>query len=313
MNVFITGGTGLVGKALIDALIRRGNRVTVLSRNIYGAKQKLGNEVDLCQSLDKLNSLDGFDAVINLAGEPIADKRWTVRQKQNLCNSRWDITRRLTELIKMSEVPPKVFISGSAVGYYGIQDDKILDETSKPREDFLSQLCSKWESLAMAASSKYTRVCILRTGIVLSPKGGMLSKMTLPFKLGLGCVLGKGSQYISWIHLEDMVNGIILLLNKSEAKGVYNFTAPNPVTNKRFSKVLSSTLFRPCIFHIPGWLIKAALGESATMLLDGQRVIPNRLYGLNYRFLFEHIDAALHDLLRRKELIDNIEIAEDEY
>ena len=300
MHIFITGGTGLIGSTLIGTLLHQGHEITVLTRNRIKAEKKLGKAVRYSTSLDSLKSMDEYDAVINLAGEPIAGKRWTRKQKERLCDSRWDITRRLTELIKAGDNPPSVYISGSAVGYYGAQSDNLLTEISDPHDEFTYRLCKKWEGLAVAAESTNTRVCISRTGIVLSRKGGMLAMLSLPFKLGLGCVLGKGLQYISWIHIQDMVNGIIYLLNMPEARGVFNFTAPNPVTNKRFANILSSTLYRPQIFKIPSFLIKMVMGESATMLLDGQRAIPQHLTDLHYRFTFEHLDDALGNLMKGK-------------
>lgn len=300
MRVFITGGTGLIGTLLVKALLVQNHKITVLSRDVVKAKQKLGSDVEYCQSLDGLDSLDGYDVIINLAGESIAGKRWTAKQKERMCDSRWDTTRRLTELIKLSNTPPSIFISGSAVGYYGLQDDDAINENSEPGEGFTHLLCKKWEALAMAADNRHTRVCILRTGIVLSKDGGMLPKLVLPFKLGLGAVIASGSQYISWIHIQDMVNGILFLIDTPEARGAFNFTSPNPITNRRFAKVLSRTLFRPCLFKIPSFVIKIMVGESVTLLIDGQRAIPQHLLDKHYRFAFEHIDEALADILVKK-------------
>ncbi len=300
MHIFITGGTGLIGTALIHTLLHQGHIITVLTRDREKAEEKLGDKINFVTSSNDLKSLDEFDAVINLAGEPIAGKRWTKKQKERLCSSRWDITRKLTELIKSSDNPPSVFISGSAVGYYGAQNDEVLTETSEPNEDFTNKLCTKWESLAIAAENMHTRVCILRTGIVLSRNGGMLPLMSIPFKMGLGSILGSGKQYISWIHIQDMVNAIVFLLNTPEARGIFNMTAPHPVTNRRFSNVLSAVLYRPRFFRIPSSLIKLALGESATMLIDGQRAIPQHLIDMHYSFAFEDIDDALAAVLKGK-------------
>lgn len=299
MHIFIAGGTGLIGSALIQSLKEKGYTITVLTRNISKAHQKFGNEVSYLSSLGVISSLDGYQAVINLAGEPIVGKRWSKKRKERLCNSRWDITRRLTELIKLSDSPPEVFISGSAVGYYGAQGDNILVESSEPRDDFTYRLCRKWEALAVAAKSAETRVCTLRTGVVLSKDGGMLSMLKLPFRVGLGSVMGKGNQYMSWIHIDDMVGAIIYLLENKEARGSFNFTAPNPVTNKRFSNVLSASLHRPRLFRIPEFILKIVMGESATMVIDGQRAIPRHLIDLHYPFKYEKIEDALKELIRR--------------
>ena len=299
MRIFITGGTGLIGKALIQTLSLQGHAMTVFSRDINKAKLELGEQIDYCSSLDDLKSLDGYDAIINLAGESIAKKRWTKKQKEKLCSSRWNITRRLTELIKMSTTAPRVFISGSAIGYYGAQKDNIINENTEPHDSITFQLCKKWEELAMAADGRHTRVCTLRTGVVLSNEGGALPVLTFPFRIGLGGVLGSGKQYISWIHIDDMVNGIIFLLNTPEARGSFNFTSPNPVTNRRFCNILSKTLYRPRIFQIPSFLLKLFIGEGATLITDGQRAIPEHLLDMRFRFRFEYLDEAIKDLLHK--------------
>jgi uncharacterized protein (TIGR01777 family) len=297
MRIFITGGTGLIGSALIQDLLVRKCKITVLSRDIAKAKRRLGHNIEYCASLDDLKSFDGYDIIINLAGEPIAGKRWTAKHKERLCDSRWDTTRRLTELIKLSNTPPSAFISGSAIGYYGTQEDDIITEITEPNEeDFTYQLCKKWEALAMAADNRHTRVCILRTGVVLSKKGGLLSILPIPFRLGLGSIVSSGTQYISWIHIRDMIDGIIYLVDMPKARGIFNFTSPNPATNKRFAKVLSRTLFRPCLFTIPSFLVDIIMGESATLVIDGQRAIPQHLLDMHYRFSFDHIDEALKDI-----------------
>lgn len=298
MRVFVTGGTGLIGRYLIGELLVQGHLITVLTRNIGKAKQKLDNKVSFCENLYEISTLDSYDAVINLAGEPIAGKLWTEKQKERLCKSRWDITSRLAQLINESCNPPYIFISGSAVGYYGAQDSTMLTENSLSHDEFIHQLCRKWESLALLAKSKQTRVCILRTGIVLSKKGGMLSQMLLPFSLGLGSVFGRGNQYISWIHIRDMVAGIIFLLNSSEAGGVFNLTAPYPETNRIFSKKLALVMSRPCVFRLPEFILKTILGEMSTMVLDGQRVFPEKLLKSGFRFQFNTLEEALTDIIK---------------
>lgn len=296
MKIFITGGTGLIGRSLIKVISDQKHQIMVLTRNIAKARRMLGNTVEYCANIDLLNTLEGFDAVINLAGEPIVGKCWSNRQKEVLCESRWSITYRLSELIRNSINPPRVFISGSAVGYYGAQNGNELTEKSVPHDEFLHQLCDKWESLALEVQSDRTRVCVLRTGIVLSREGGMLPKMILPFRFGLGSTFGDGNQYISWIHIQDMVNAIIFLLNKGEAKGVYNMTVPNPETNRIFSKKLASVMSRPCLFRLPNFILKIVLGEMATMIVDGQRVVPHNLLKLGCNFKFENLDSAFAEV-----------------
>lgn len=298
MKIFITGGTGLVGSHLIPRLLQENHTVTVLSRNIEKAQAILGNNLEFCDSLERLTSLDEYDAVINLAGEPIAGKRWTELQKQRLCQSRWQITKKLTQLIKSGENPPQIFISGSAIGYYGNKEDVIITEDTEPHEEFTNKLCKAWEAFAMEAESSKTRVCLLRTGIVLSSKGGMLAKILPVFKLGLGGTMGSGKQYISWIHIEDMVGIINFLLTAPHVKGAVNMTSPSPVTNKEFSKTLAKVLKRPCIFNVPSVIISLFMGEASTLLLDGQRAIPKKLELNKYQFRYKDIQSALVNILR---------------
>jgi len=298
MKIFITGGTGLIGRVLIPILNEKGHNITVLTRNVAKAERKLGNTVRFYTSLDAQNSLDEYDAVINLAGESIAGRRWTKRQEQRLCESRWSITYKLTELILNGEDPPHVFISGSAIGYYGAQSDALLTEDSTPYNGLTHQLCKKWEALALNAESEKTRVCLLRTGIVLSSEGGMLPKMSLPFKIGLGAILGTGNQYISWIHIEDMVNAIVYLLENPQAKGAFNMTSPKPATNRDFSKTLAKTFKRPCLFKIPSAIVKLVLGEMSTLVLDGQRAIPFKLDESGFRFSYPDLEKTLQDVIK---------------
>ncbi|NLZ73402.1 MAG: TIGR01777 family protein [Bacteroidales bacterium] len=297
MRIFITGGTGLIGRALIDQLYNQGHQITVLTRNVSKAKLKLGNKVKFCPTLDSLTTLDDYEAVINLAGERIIGKRWSQKQKEKLCASRWNITGHLTKLINKSNNPPQVFISGSAVGYYGAQGENKLTEDSLPHDELVHQLCKKWEKLALDAQSNRTRVCISRTGIVLSKEGGMLPLMLPPFRFGLGTIFGTGKQYISWIHIQDMVNGIIFLLNTFDAEGIFNFTAPNPTSNKLFADTLATSLVRPRIFRIPSFLLKMTMGEMSTMVIDGQRVVPEHLKKLNFHFDYEHLNEAFKSMI----------------
>ena len=298
MRIFITGGTGLIGSELVGVLHSRGHRITVLTRDVKKAEKRLGSLVEFCSDLDTFESLDEYEAVINLAGESIAGGRWTKRRKSLMENSRWTITRKLTELIKKSKTPPHTFISGSAIGYYGSQGDKLITENSKPNDEFTYRLCSRWEAFANEASSTKTRVCLLRTGIVLSARGGMLPLMAIPFRLGLGSVPGDGQQFTSWIHINDMVNAIIFLLENKTEKGAYNLVSPEPVTNKTFSKILAKTLHRPCRFRIPAGLITFILGEMSTLILDSQRAVPQRLIEAGYKFEYPDLREAMNDILQ---------------
>ncbi|WP_394213431.1 TIGR01777 family oxidoreductase [Enterovibrio calviensis] len=296
MHILVTGGTGLIGRALIAQLEH--HQVTVLTRSPEMAKKKLSSRVHLIKELDALSDFNGIDAVINLAGEPIVDKRWTEQQKGIICTSRWGITEKLVNHILAAETPPHTFISGSAVGYYGDQGDKIVDESLKvDATDFAHSVCANWEKIAMKADSDHTRVCLLRTGIVLSKEGGALKKMLLPYQFGLGGPIGDGSQYFPWIHINDMVSGIIFLLEHAEARGPFNLTAPHPVTNKAFSKTLAATLKRPHLLFTPKVAISLMLGEAGQLLLEGQRAMPRALENLGVGFEYPDLPPALDDLL----------------
>ncbi|KAA8996991.1 TIGR01777 family protein [Affinibrenneria salicis] len=297
MRLLITGGTGLIGRHLIRRLQLLSHQVAVLTRDPHRAAALLGNKAEYWSTLDGRTSLDGFDGVINLAGEPIADKRWSERQKQRLCRSRWEITERLTQLINASSEPPGVLISGSAVGYYGDQGAALVNEDETPVNEFTHRLCARWESLAQAAESERTRVCLLRTGVVLSAEGGALAKMLPLFRFGLGGPLGSGKQYLPWIHIDDMVNAILYLLDNPILRGPFNMVSPWPVRNEQFTATLAQTLDRPGFMRAPAWAIRLALGEAAVLVLGGQRAIPGRLEAAGFGFRFFELKEALQDLL----------------
>lgn len=291
MKVLITGGSGLIGSHLITQL--HDYEITVLTRNVTQAKNKLGDAHRYIDDLDAFNNLDEFEVVINLAGEPIANKRWSETHKKQIENSRWGTTQKLVDLLNAGENPPHVFISGSAIGFYGKQGAHAIDEDFiAANDDFSHRLCARWESIAQQAESEQTRVCIIRTGIVLSAKGGALEKMRVPFALGLGGPIGNGQQYMSWIHIEDMLQGILYLIKHPSCSGVYNFTAPAPVTNNEFSREFADSLKRPCLFRVPAFVMSTLMGEMSTLVLDGQKVIPNRLQSSGYRFLYPDIRSA---------------------
>jgi uncharacterized protein len=295
MKILITGGSGLIGSNLVPLL--RPNGIAVYTRNVAMAEQILGHKIHYLSSLDHLTDLNDYQVVINLAGEPIVGKRWTALQKAEIEQSRWSVTEKIVALIKASSEPPELLISGSAVGYYGPQDDTILDEQStQVEDDFGHQLCERWEFLAQHAASDKTRVCILRTGIVVTKRGGALVKMLTPFRLGLGGPVASGQQYMSWIHLEDMLRGILHLIENHNCRGVFNFTAPNPVTNQEFSQALARALHRPCLFRVPELALRLAMGEAADLLIYGQRVVPKRLVESGYKFVYSDIDEAFNCL-----------------
>ena len=297
MNILITGGTGLIGRRFINTV--SGHQYTVLTRSPEQVKNYLPTSARLISSLNELATLDVFDAVINLAGEPIIDKRWTKKQKTVISHSRWDVTRQLVDLFRASSEPPAVFLSGSAIGVYGDQGDAIVDETfSSLPHDFAAQLCARWESIAQEAAP-YTRVVCLRTGIVLDAQAGALAKMLLPFKLGLGGPVAKGEQFMSWIHIDDMVRAIDFLMMQSQCSGVYNLVAPEPVRNRDFTQALAAQLKIWAVLPAPKKLLQALLGESSALLLDSQRVVPKRLIEQQFIFSFTEINSALKDLLKK--------------
>jgi uncharacterized protein (TIGR01777 family) len=300
MNYLISGGTGLIGHNLITALANEGNRITVLTRNKYKAKKLLGSNIKLIEHLS-IDDIENQNTIINLAGEPIADRRWTDSQKKKICQSRWDITKKLAELINLAKNPPSLFISGSAIGIYGRQADTPIDESfTQFHQEFTHEVCSRWEALALEAKSDVTRVVILRTGIVLDPESGALAKMLLPFKLGLGGKICNGQQIMSWIHIDDMISAILHIKDTPTIKGAINITANNPVTNADFSQNLAKVLQRPFFFTTPAVLLKIVFGEMADLLLFGQNVVPRKLINSGFNFKYPTIDNALKNLLNKE-------------
>lgn len=298
MHILLTGGTGLIGRPLVSRLLQSGHHVSVVTRNVSAAREKLGDAIQLWSGLDHQTDLNGFDAVINLAGEPIAAKRWTDSQKRRLCDSRWGITERLAELILASSSPPGVLISGSATGFYGNTDEHLVTEEDPGHDEFTHRLCKTWEDLALRASSEKTRVCLLRTGVVLSKKGGALSQMKTPFKFGVGGPLGNGKQFMPWIHIDDMLNGIIWLLEHAALSGPFNLVAPYAVRNEQFAAALGNVMNRPTFIRTPAAAIRLLMGESAVLVLGGQHVLPHRLEASGFSFRWYQLDEALEDVLR---------------
>lgn len=283
-----TGLSGLVGKPLCEALKSRYD-VMKLSRIWDNGKINPSN-------WDA--ELNGAEAVINLSGENIAGKRWTAKQKEELRNSRIQTTRELVKAIAQAHPKPKVFLSGSAIGYYGARDEARVGEASAKGSGFLPDLCEEWEREALKASAYGVRVVLLRTGIVLAKNGGALAKMSPPFKMFIGGPLGSGKQFMSWIHIDDEVNAIIKCLEDERLKGPVNLTAPNAVSNKEFSKILAKTLHRPCLAPVPPIALKLLLGEMSEMLLTGQNVYPQALIDAGYQFKYPELATALADLLK---------------
>lgn len=307
MNILITGASGFIGHQLVRALESK-HQLSLLSRQPAKAREKLGSQHNYLASLDNLTELDEFDAVINLAGEPIAGKRWSEEQKQQICDSRWNITARLSELIAQSQTPPWVFISASAIGRYGQQgpipiDESYFDDPQSTQSgdiEFTQTVCHKWESSALNAKSENTRVCIIAIGLVLGLSGGALPKMLPAFKLGLGGPIASGEQGMSWIHQQDLISLFVYLLEHGECSGVYNATSPNPVSNKEFSTSLGSALSRPAIIPMPSFVLNLALGEMAELLTQGQYVTPKRALDAGFTFQYPRLDDAFTEIFTAK-------------
>ncbi|EMB4322725.1 TIGR01777 family oxidoreductase [Pluralibacter gergoviae] len=297
MKILITGGTGLIGRYLVSRLLTLGHAVVVVTRSPDSARQRLDKRVELWPGLEQRSHLNDIDAVINLAGEPIADKRWTDAQKARLCDSRWQITQRLVALIKASDTPPAVLLSGSAAGYYGDLGEVVVTEEEPPHNEFTHKLCARWEQIACEAQSDATRVCLLRTGVVLAPDGGILAKMTPPFRLGLGGPIGSGRQYLAWIHIDDMANAILWLLD-NDLCGPFNMVSPYPVRNAQFAHALGRALHRPAIVRAPAVAVRLLMGESSVLVLGGQRALPKRLEAAGFAFRWYDLDDALADVLK---------------
>ncbi|MCL1065442.1 TIGR01777 family oxidoreductase [Shewanella olleyana] len=298
MNILMTGATGFVGQQLVKLLSEQSHQLTIVTRNISHATSTLGAQHKYLDKLEQLNNLNDYDTVINLAGEPIVGKRWSNQQKQRICDSRWNMTAMLTQLIKQSDMPPASFISASAIGFYGRQGSTPVDEHSQAHNEFSHQVCSEWEHLALKAQSENTRVCVLRIGIVLGKNGGALAKMLPPFKLGLGGPIGKGLHGVSWIHIDDLTHLIQHLLVTDDAQGVFNATAPNPVNHKLFAESIGASLNRPALIPTPVIALKLAMGEMADLIVEGQFVLPKRTLASGFNFKYPDISPALDSILK---------------
>lgn len=294
----VTGGTGLIGQRLVEALLQRGVAVTVLSRKPEAAKLPSGAQA---RSYDEMAAaLDGADAVFNLAGANIAGKRWTEAYKQELVESRTTLTRRLVEAMGACQARPKVLVSASAIGWYGPRGLEPIDEAAGPGRVFLAQLCQAWEGAADGAAARGIRVVKLRTGVVLAREGGALPKMALPVKLFQGAKLGRGNQGFSWIHIDDLIAMYLAAATEESWTGAINATAPQPVSNEAFTRLLGKRLHRP-ILPVPGFVTAAALkllvGGMSVELLEGAYILPHRAEALGFRFRFSTAQAAVEDLL----------------
>ncbi|MFN3714331.1 MAG: TIGR01777 family oxidoreductase [Alcanivoracaceae bacterium] len=299
MKVLVTGGTGFIGGPLCAELVSRGHDLVVLSRSPRKAVKVLPENVRVISRLEDIADDEVIDGIINLAGEGIADRRWSKARKQALLDSRIGVTEALGVLVDRLKRKPAVLVNGSAVGFYGDAGSSELTEaTPAMRRDFTYLLCDAWEKAARDVGRRGLRVCILRIGVVLG-KGGMLARLLPVYRLGLGARLGSGQQWLSWIHLDDLVTVLVNCLENKAAEGVYNAVAPQPVTYARFHEALAEKCRRSAWLVAPALPLKLALGEMSVLLLGGQRVLPARLEAQGYPFRFPTLTDALNDVCGR--------------
>jgi uncharacterized protein len=301
MKIAIIGGSGFIGRNLAKELQKLGNEILIFSRKKILPSDLFGLPSIRLVSTSKplATDLEGVDVLVNLAGESVIGDKWTDSRKQVLRTSRVEFTQDIVLELAKLKTKPKVFIQGSAIGYYGMHEagEPLCNESTKPGDDFLARLCVEWEKAALPAKDLGIRTILLRTGVVISPENGALQQMLTPFKLFVGGPLGSGKQYLSWIHIEDMIQGIIFLIMNSNAEGIFNFTAPNPCSNKEFSNTLGNVISRPSFLPVPSFAIIALYGEGAEVILKGQNVIPERLLEIKYQFRFPELKQALENLL----------------
>ncbi len=308
MRILIAGGSGLIGRALVDLLLEEGHEITVLSR----APDRASLPSDVTVVKWDARSVQGWahvveemDAIVNLAGESIAGggplpARWTASRKRRILESRLLATRAIVEGIRQARSKPAVLVQGSAVGYYGGRiDDVLLDEEAPPGSDFLAEVAVQWEDASAPVEAMGVRRVVARTGLVLSNRGGSLPAILRPFHLFVGGPLGDGRQWWPWIHIQDEVRALRFLLSHEHAHGPFNLVAPNPVTNREFARIVGRVLHRPAVLSTPAFVLRLLLGEMSTLLLEGQRAVPKRLLALGYVFAFPDLEEALRDLLRK--------------
>lgn len=292
-HILLTGGTGLIGRSIIARLLETNHAVTVLTREPDKVYRQWAKKVKAVTGLNQIADDQAVDGVINLAGAPIADARWTKRRKQQLEHSRVKLTHQLVDWMRSRHSVPTCFISGSAVGWYGNQGDQILTEASGFHDEYAHQLCDAWEQAAIQAQDLGIRVCIVRTGLVIAPDGGFLQRLLSPFKLGLGGRIGSGQQYMPWIHVDDIADLFMFLYNTQAANGIFNGCVPTPITNQEFTAILASQLHRPACLPVPALSLKLILGEMSQLLLGSQRAIPEKALKLGFKFKYTELPSAL--------------------
>lgn len=301
MRVIITGGSGLIGRALARELGGAGHDIVVLTRD-PGRAGRLPPGVRAAKWDGKTAQgwsalLDADTAIVHLAGESIAEGRWTAEKKRRIRDSRVVSGQAVMDAIREASVRPRVLIQSSAVGYYGPHGDEVIPEDAPPGRDFLAEICKEWEASTAEAEGLGVRRALARTGIVLARDGGALPVMSLPFKMMIGGPIGDGRQWVPWIHIEDEVAALRFLLEREDAHGPFNLTAPHPVTNRELTRALARALGRPGFLPAPGFALRIVLGEMADMVLQGQRAVPSRLRELGFTFRWPELEPALRNLL----------------
>ena len=301
-RIVMTGATGLIGTRVVRALHRRGDSVTVLTRNPKRATERLPEGVAALKWMtededDWTAAVDGADALIHLAGESIAEERWTDEYKKRIYDSRIATANRLIDAVEKAATRPQVLVSVSAVGYYGDSGDSEVDENTDPGNDFLAALCTDWEAAVHRAGQYGMRVVTPRLGLVLADDGGVLEKLLTPFKMFAGGPVGNGEQWFPWVHIEDVVGIILHSLDNDSVEGALNAVSPGLIRNREFAVALGDALNRPARFSVPAFVIKLAMGELGETLLGGQRAIPRRTIESGYEFSYQTIESALTDLV----------------
>jgi hypothetical protein len=306
MRIIVAGGSGFIGSEVIRKLLVSKHQVVLLSRNPSSVRLQQNDSLRIVQWDGKAigdwsEFMNGADAVINLSGENIATKRWSQKQKACLINSRIEPTKAIIQSINKAEKKPRVLINASAVGYYGNHGAGDVTESQHYGDDFLSDLCLRWEHEAMEADKSGLRVVLLRIGIVLEPSGGALKKMLIPFKLFIGGPLGSGKQWFPWIHREDVINIILFSLENVSLSGAVNVASPAPVTMKEFASSLGRVMGKPSWIPVPSLVLKMGLGEMSEMLLGGRRIIPKKLLDNGFVFRYPDLEKALRVLMNKKD------------
>lgn len=292
MKVLVSGGSGFIGRALCSSLVASGHTVGVVSRRPERTARQLPRSIDMRASVEDFQGFEP-EVIINLAGEPIANRRWTEARKQRLIQSRVGMTDALVSLAGAASEPPKIFISASAVGFYGDCGDAEVTEARPHGDGFSATLCQQWEHAAEKAGAVCGRVCIMRIGLVLDQPGGLLDRFVPPFKFGLGGRFGTGRQYMPWIHRNDVIRVIEHLMSDEQLSGVFNVSAPNPVSNAQFTKTLGIHLHRPACLPMPGFVVRTIFGEMSELMLEGARMVPSRLLHAGFTFNHPTLDEAL--------------------